>query len=48
MIRNILEWAKEMVDARIESYSKEKPIRKDKPGTFRETRQEDLTLSKLG
>jgi hypothetical protein len=48
MIRNILEWAKEMVDARIESYGKEEPMRKDKPGTFRETRQEDLTLSKLG
>ena len=42
IIRNILEWMKEKVDAKVESYRKEKPIRPGKRGTFRETRREDL------
>ena len=46
MIRNILEWAKEKVDARIESYEKEKPIRKK--GILRETRREGLPFSRMG
>ena len=46
MIRNILEWAKEKVDARIESYEKEKPIRKK--GVLRETRKEGLPFSRMG
>ncbi len=48
IIRNILEWMKEKVDAKIESYEKEKPIRKEKSRTFRETRREDLQFSKMG
>ncbi len=48
MIRNILEWIKEKVDVRIESYEREKPIKREKRGIFRETRQEDLQFSKMG
>ena len=48
IIRNMLEWVKEKVDARIESYAKETPIRKEKKGIFRDTRQEGLRFSKMG
>ena len=48
MIRNILEWLKEKVDAKVESYEKEKPIRPEKSRTFRETRREDLPFFKMG
>lgn len=48
MIRNILEWMKEKVDAKVESYEKGKPIRPEKGGIFRETRGEDLQFSKRG
>jgi len=48
MIRNILEWVKEKVDAKIESYEKEKPIKKERKGTFRVTNQEVLRFSKMG
>jgi hypothetical protein len=48
MIRNILEWMKEKVDAKVESYEKEKPVRPEKSGTFRETRGEDLQFFKMG
>jgi hypothetical protein len=48
IIRNILEWVKENVDAKIESYEKEKPIKNEKKGIFRETRQEGLRFSKMG
>jgi hypothetical protein len=48
IIRNILEWVKEKVDAKIESYEKEKPIKNEKKGIFRETRQEGLRFSKMG
>jgi len=48
IIRNILEWVKEKVDAKIESYEKEKPIKKDRKGTFRVTNQEVLRFSKMG
>ncbi len=46
VIRNILEWTKEKVDARIESYAKEKPTQKK--GLLRETRREGLRFSRLG
>src|SRR4030043_1698543 len=48
ILRNILEWIKEKVDAKIESSEKEKPIKKEKRGIFREIRQEILPLSKKG
>ena len=48
IIRNILEWVKEKVDAKIESYEKEKPIKKERGGIFRETHQEVLRFSKMG
>jgi len=48
MIRNILEWLKEKVDAKVESYEKGKPIRQEKSGTFRQTRREDQQFSKVG
>ncbi len=46
ILRNILEWVKEKVDAKIEASEKEKPIRKEK-GMF-QTRQELLTFWKTG
>ena len=48
MIRNILEWLKEKVDAKVESYEKGKPIRQEKSGTFRQTRREDQQFSQVG
>ncbi len=36
ILRNLLEWIKEKVDAKIESSEKERPIKKEK-GMFRET-----------
>ncbi|OGP96669.1 MAG: hypothetical protein A2157_15260 [Deltaproteobacteria bacterium RBG_16_47_11] len=48
IIRNILEWIKEKVDVKIESYEKEKPIKKDRKGIFRVTNQEALRFSKMG
>jgi uncharacterized protein (DUF927 family) len=47
ILRNILEWVKEKVDAKIESSEKEKPIRKE-GGMLRETHQEVLAFSKTG
>jgi hypothetical protein len=48
IVRNILEWVKEKVDAKIESSEKEKPIKKRQKGLFRETHQEMLPFSQLG
>ena len=48
IIRNILEWVKEKVDAKIESYEKGKPIKKERGGIFRETHQEVLQFSETG
>ena len=48
ILRNILEWVKEKVDAKIESSEKKKSIKKEKRGIFREVRQEILPLSKIG
>ena len=47
ILRNILEWVKEKVDAKIESSEKEKPIKKRQKGLFRETHQEMLPFSKM-
>jgi hypothetical protein len=48
ILRNILEWIKEKVDAKIESSEKEKPIKKERKGIFRETYQEVHPFSKIG
>ncbi len=48
IIRNILEWVKDKVDAKIESYEKDKPIQKEKRETFRETSREVLQFGKAG
>ena len=48
ILRNILEWVKEKVDAKIESYEKEKPDTKPKRELFRETDRQILLLSKMG
>jgi hypothetical protein len=48
ILRNILEWVKEKVDAKIESSEKEKPIRRRQKGLFQETHQEILPFSKIG
>jgi hypothetical protein len=47
ILRNILEWIKEKVDAKIESSEKGKPIKKER-GMFRQTRQETVSFSKMG
>jgi len=41
ILRGILEWVKEKVDAKIQSAEKERPNRKEK-GLFRETRQDGV------
>ncbi len=46
ILRNILEWVKEKVDAKIEASEKERPIRKEK-GMFH-TRRELLPFGKTG
>lgn len=50
ILRNILEWVKEKVDAKIESSEKEPPIKKEKRerGMFRETRQNILSFTEKG
>jgi hypothetical protein len=48
ILRSILEWIKEKVDAKIESAEKEKPRQKEKRGIFREIRYRDLSFSKMG
>ena len=49
VLRNILEWTKEKVDAKIQSETGN-PIKKQKKGReiFRETRQDTLSLCKKG
>jgi predicted RND superfamily exporter protein len=39
ILRNILEWVKEKLDAKIESSEEQKPKKRDKEGLLRETRQ---------
>jgi hypothetical protein len=48
ILRNILEWIKEKIDAKIESAEKEKPNKQEKRGIFREIHQRDLPFSKMG
>jgi hypothetical protein len=50
ILRNILEWIKEKVDAKIESSETGKPIKKEKKRKemFRETRQHIVSFSKRG
>jgi len=48
MIRNSLEWIKEKVDTKIESYEREKPIKKEKKGILRETYREVLKYCNAG
>jgi len=47
ILRNILEWIKEKVDAKIESSEKGRPIKKER-GMFRETRREIPSFGKAG
>lgn len=48
ILRNILEWIKEKVDAKIESGEKEKPMRKRGKGFFRETQQRNFSFPQMG
>jgi hypothetical protein len=48
ILRNILEWIKEKVDAKIESYESEKPGGREKKGIFREIHQRNLLFFKIG
>jgi hypothetical protein len=48
ILRSILEWIKEKVDAKIESAERETPRQKQKRGIFREIRQRDFSFSKMG
>ncbi len=48
VLRNILEWVKEKVDAKIESFEKERPKTKPKKGVFQETHRHILPLSEMG
>jgi len=48
ILRNILEWVKEKVDAKIESSEKEKPFKKRRKGLSQETHQKILPFSKMG
>ena len=48
ILRNILEWIKEKVDAKIESYESEKPKGKEKKGIFQEIHQRNLLFFKIG
>jgi hypothetical protein len=48
ILRNILEWVKEKIDAKIESSDEEKREKKEKGGIFRETHQGVSPLSEIG
>jgi len=48
ILRNILEWIKEKVDAKIESYESEKPKGREKKGIFQEIHQRNLLFFKIG
>jgi hypothetical protein len=47
-LRNILEWVKEKIDAKIDSSEKEKPGQKGKEQTFRQTRQRMFSTFETG
>ena len=48
ILRNILEWVKEKIDAKIESSEEERPRKRDKGGLFRETRQRGFPFFEIG
>jgi hypothetical protein len=48
ILRNILEWVKEKIDAKIESFEKEKPFKKRRKGLSQETHQKILPFSIMG
>jgi hypothetical protein len=48
ILRNILEWVKEKVDAKIESYEKGTPKTKPKRDLFQETDRQIIPLGKMG
>ena len=48
IIRNILEWVKEKVDAKIESYERQKPIKRERKENLEQTRQQGLRFSETG
>jgi hypothetical protein len=48
ILRNILEWIKDKVDAKIESFEGEKPKGRGKKGILQEIRQRNLLFFKIG
>jgi hypothetical protein len=48
ILRNILEWVKEKIDAKIKSSEEERPKKREKGGLFRETRQRGLPFFEIG
>jgi hypothetical protein len=48
ILRNILEWVKEKIDAKIESSEEKGPQKKGKGGFFRETRQSIFPFFETG
>ena len=48
ILRNILEWVKEKIDAKIKSSEEETQNKKEKGGLFRETRQRGLPFFEIG
>ena len=48
ILRDILEWVKEKIDARIESSEEKRPKKKEKEGFFRETRQRIFPFVEIG
>ncbi len=47
-LRNILEWVKEKIDAKIGSSEEQRPEKREKGGLFRETRQRVFLLFETG
>jgi hypothetical protein len=48
ILRDILEWVKEKIDAKIESSEERKPKKKETEGLFRETRQRVFSFLEIG
>jgi hypothetical protein len=48
ILRDILEWVKEKMDARIESSEEKRPKKKEKEGFFRETQQRVFPFVEIG
>jgi CBS-domain-containing membrane protein len=47
-LRNMLEWVKEKIDAKIDSSEDQTPKKKDKRVLFRETRQRTIPIFEIG